>query len=200
MPSGLRLVTDFATLSEFPYGRHHRRTYCICSTAPPELPSPWMLHVRNGVSQAHPSGVVWRDILVAVTPNSSPFFDPHDRIVVCATSSKRSMPSNLFNKPPFANHMLRIASYLVLMIHKFVTSHAFKAELLKARRDPFSKWFQLRKLSPIVYLLIRDGVLYFAMYVTVFAIAPFSFHPILIFLRPQYSAGCFVSVYTICLL
>ncbi|KAM5536830.1 hypothetical protein V8D89_009548 [Ganoderma adspersum] len=62
-------------------------------------------------------------------------------IVICATST----------------------SYLVLMIHKFITSHAFKAELLKARRDPLSKWFQLRKLSPIVYLLIRDGVLYFAM-------------------------------------
>ncbi|PIL29191.1 hypothetical protein GSI_09240 [Ganoderma sinense ZZ0214-1] len=62
-------------------------------------------------------------------------------IVICATST----------------------SYLVLMMHKFITSHAFKAELRKARRDPLTKWFQLRKLSPIVYLLIRDGVLYFAM-------------------------------------
>ena len=58
------------------------------------------------------------------------------------------------------------------MMHKFVTSHAFKAELLKARRDPLTKWFQLRKLSPIVYLLIRDGVLYFAMCVVLFATVP----------------------------
>ena len=80
------------------------------------------------------------------------------------------------------------------MIHKFVTSHAFKAELLKARRDPLTKWFQLRKLSPIVYLLIRDGVLYFAMCVASLAISPLSFHPILTRDDTQLPTGCSVSL------
>ena len=55
------------------------------------------------------------------------------------------------------------ASYLVLMIYQLVNSHAFKAELTKAQRDPWSKWFQVQKLSPLVYLLVRDGLVYFMM-------------------------------------
>ena len=56
-------------------------------------------------------------------------------------------------------------SYLVLMIHQLVKSHAFKSELTRAQRDPWNKWFQVRKLSPLVYLLIRDGIGYFMMLV-----------------------------------
>ena len=85
------------------------------------------------------------------------------------------------------------------MMHKFITSHAFKAELLKARRDPLTKWFQLRKLSPIVYLLIRDGVLYFAMCVVLFATVPLLFHPVLIFVDPKPAIGCFVRIQTVLL-
>ncbi|TBU24720.1 hypothetical protein BD311DRAFT_766065 [Dichomitus squalens] len=54
-------------------------------------------------------------------------------------------------------------SYLVLMVHQFVNSHAFKAELVKAKHDPLGKWFQVRTLSPLVYLLVRDGLVYFVM-------------------------------------
>ncbi len=98
------------------------------------------------------------------------------------------------DKPLFTDRILRIASYLVLMIHKFVTSDAFKAEILKARRDPLTKWSQLRKLSPIMYLLIRDGVLYFAMCVTVCAIAALSFHLFLITVDQRPPTGCSVSL------
>ena len=55
------------------------------------------------------------------------------------------------------------ASYLVLMIYQLVNSHAFKVELTKAQRGPWSKWFQVQKLSPLVYLLVRDGLVYFMM-------------------------------------
>ena len=59
-----------------------------------------------------------------------------------------------------------IASYLLLMMNQFVRSHTFKAELTRVRRDPIGEWFQLRKLSPLVYLLIRDGLIYFVMSVS----------------------------------
>ena len=89
--------------------------------------------------------------------------------------------------------MLHTASYLVLMIHKFITSHAFKAELLKARRDPLTGWLQLRKLSPIVYLLIRDGGLYFAMYVTLpTALLLYHLVHFVVGLKPM--TGCSVSI------
>ena len=59
-----------------------------------------------------------------------------------------------------------VASYLLLMINQFVRGHTREKELIRVRRDPFGEWFQLRKLSPLVYLLIRDGLIYFAMSVS----------------------------------
>ena len=59
-----------------------------------------------------------------------------------------------------------VASYLLLMMNQLVRSHTFKAELTRVRRDPIGEWFQLRKLSPLVYLLIRDGLIYFVMSVS----------------------------------
>ena len=59
-----------------------------------------------------------------------------------------------------------VASYLLLMMNQFVRSHTFKAELTRVRRDPIGEWFQLRKLSPLVYLLVRDGLIYFVMSVS----------------------------------
>ncbi|TBU38301.1 hypothetical protein BD309DRAFT_874662 [Dichomitus squalens] len=78
----------------------------------------------------------------------------------CFTTATVSLKNTL---PAWVVTCATSTSYLVLMIHQFVNSHAFKAELIRVRRDPLGEWFQLHKLSPLVYLLVTDGLLYFAM-------------------------------------
>ena len=52
-----------------------------------------------------------------------------------------------------------------LMLFKFFTSEGFKLELSNAKRNPLTKWSEIQHFSPLLYLLLRDGVMYFAMYV-----------------------------------
>ncbi|KAI0753311.1 hypothetical protein C8Q80DRAFT_506481 [Daedaleopsis nitida] len=54
-------------------------------------------------------------------------------------------------------------TYFVLMLYKFFTSESFKLELLNANGSSLTRWFELRSFSPLLFLLVRDGVMYFAM-------------------------------------
>lgn len=49
------------------------------------------------------------------------------------------------------------------MLYKFFTGEAFRMELSAATRNPLSKWTEIRRFSPLLYLLLRDGTMYFAM-------------------------------------
>lgn len=49
------------------------------------------------------------------------------------------------------------------MLFKFFTSEGFKLELSNAKRNSLTKWFEIQHFSPLLYLLLRDGVTYFAM-------------------------------------
>ncbi|KAI0718591.1 hypothetical protein C8T65DRAFT_693727 [Cerioporus squamosus] len=53
--------------------------------------------------------------------------------------------------------------FFALMLYRFVTSESFRLELSNVRGNPLAKWFELRHFSPLLYLLLRDGVVYFAM-------------------------------------
>nr|VWO98596.1 Polygalacturonase (PG) (EC (Pectinase) [Ganoderma boninense] len=52
--------------------------------------------------------------------------------------------------------------YFALMLYKFFTGEAFRFELSEATRNPLAKWTEVRRFSPLLYLLIRDGTMYFA--------------------------------------
>ncbi|KAI1792413.1 hypothetical protein LXA43DRAFT_1132981 [Ganoderma leucocontextum] len=54
-------------------------------------------------------------------------------------------------------------TFFALMLYKFFTGEAFKFELSAATRNPLAKWTEVRRFSPLLYLLIRDGTMYFAM-------------------------------------
>ena len=56
------------------------------------------------------------------------------------------------------------AIYFALMLYKFFTGEAFRFELSEATRNPLAKWTEIRRFSPLLYLLLRDGTMYFAMY------------------------------------
>ena len=61
-------------------------------------------------------------------------------------------------------HWTTIAAiFFLLMLYKFITSESFRLELSNVRESPFAKWFELRHFSPLLYLLLRDGIIYFAM-------------------------------------
>ncbi|PIL29192.1 hypothetical protein GSI_09241 [Ganoderma sinense ZZ0214-1] len=53
--------------------------------------------------------------------------------------------------------------YFALMLYKFFTGEAFRFELSEATRNPLAKWTEVRRFSPLLYLLLRDGTMYFAM-------------------------------------
>ncbi|RPD76190.1 hypothetical protein L226DRAFT_570375 [Lentinus tigrinus ALCF2SS1-7] len=53
--------------------------------------------------------------------------------------------------------------FFTLMLYKFITSESFRMELSNVQGNPLAKWFELRHFSPLLYLLLRDGVIYFAM-------------------------------------
>ena len=53
-----------------------------------------------------------------------------------------------------------LAIYFALMLNKFFTSESFRLQLSNAR-NPLA---EIRRYSPLPYLLIRDGTVYFAMY------------------------------------
>ena len=57
------------------------------------------------------------------------------------------------------------ATFFSLMLYKFFTGEAFRFELSEATRNPLAKWTEVRRFSPLLYLLLRDGTSYFAMYV-----------------------------------
>ncbi|KAI0705480.1 hypothetical protein C8Q76DRAFT_801233 [Earliella scabrosa] len=50
-----------------------------------------------------------------------------------------------------------------LMLFKFFTSDGFKLGLSTAKNNGLAKWFEVRRFSPLLYLLLRDGVMYFGM-------------------------------------
>ncbi|TBU32979.1 hypothetical protein BD309DRAFT_852493 [Dichomitus squalens] len=54
-------------------------------------------------------------------------------------------------------------SYFALMLRKLVTSEAFKLDLSKARRNPLTRWSEVQRFSPLLFLLVRDGVAHFSM-------------------------------------
>ncbi|TBU24719.1 hypothetical protein BD311DRAFT_766059 [Dichomitus squalens] len=54
-------------------------------------------------------------------------------------------------------------TFFALMLYKFFTGEAFKFELSEATRNPLAKWTEVRRFSPLLYLLLRDGTTYFAM-------------------------------------
>ncbi|EJF61817.1 hypothetical protein DICSQDRAFT_169834 [Dichomitus squalens LYAD-421 SS1] len=54
-------------------------------------------------------------------------------------------------------------TFFALMLYKFFTGDAFKLELSEAKRNPLAKWTEVRRFSPLLYLLLRDGTAYFAM-------------------------------------
>ncbi len=57
------------------------------------------------------------------------------------------------------------AVFFILMLYRFFTSESFRLELSSVKGNPLAKWFELRHFSPLLYLLLRDGIVYFAMYV-----------------------------------
>ena len=61
-----------------------------------------------------------------------------------------------------------VATFFSLMLYKFFTGEAFRFELSEATRNPLAKWTEVRRFSPLLYLLLRDGTTYFAMYVLSF--------------------------------
>ncbi|KAM5536831.1 hypothetical protein V8D89_009549 [Ganoderma adspersum] len=54
-------------------------------------------------------------------------------------------------------------TFFALMLYKFFTGEAFRFELSEATRNPLAKWTEIRRFSPLLYLLLRDGTMYFAM-------------------------------------
>ncbi|TFK89527.1 hypothetical protein K466DRAFT_545096 [Polyporus arcularius HHB13444] len=53
--------------------------------------------------------------------------------------------------------------FFILMLYRFFTSESFRLELSNVKGNPLAKWFELRHFSPLLYLLLRDGIVYFAM-------------------------------------
>ncbi|PIL29197.1 hypothetical protein GSI_09246 [Ganoderma sinense ZZ0214-1] len=52
--------------------------------------------------------------------------------------------------------------YMMLMIYKLMTGPTFRSDAF-ARRDPIGELSELRRFSPLIYLLLRDGIFYFVM-------------------------------------
>ena len=73
----------------------------------------------------------------------------------CYSVTRVANPSILFSA----------ATFFSLMLYKFFTGEAFRFELSEATRNPLAKWTEVRRFSPLLYLLLRDGTTYFAMYV-----------------------------------
>ena len=60
------------------------------------------------------------------------------------------------------DHFFRAAIYLMLMVYKLMTGPTFRSEAF-ARRDPIGELSDLRRFSPLIYVLLRDGIFYFVM-------------------------------------
>ncbi len=57
---------------------------------------------------------------------------------------------------------LHAAIYLILMVYKLMTGPTFRSEAF-GRRDPIGELSELRRFSPLIYMLLRDGLFYFVM-------------------------------------
>ncbi|KAI1792409.1 hypothetical protein LXA43DRAFT_1006440 [Ganoderma leucocontextum] len=68
----------------------------------------------------------------------------------------------LFSTMTFGLEHLSTAIYLLLMVYKLMSGSTFRSEAF-ARRDPLGELSELRRFSPLIYVLLRDGIFYYVM-------------------------------------